>query len=120
MPQHAAQGMGPSPIQQQPSLGEAQRRLVARSLSHALRGSVIGATAGLTAGVALMLSSPVVAQQGQTFMRNKNQPVVTPQTSVEPRNCQQSGDGTIRCDTQLVNPQDPANRYRTVESPSSR
>ena len=66
------------------------------------------------------MADPGLAQQGQTFMRNKNRPVVTPQTSVEPRNCQQAQDGAISCDTQLVNPQDPANRYRTVDSPSTR
>lgn len=75
---------------------------------------------GSAAGLLLLTAVPSLAQQGQTFMRNKNTPVVTPQTSVEPRNCQQARDGAISCDTQLVNPQDPANKYRTVESPSRR
>lgn len=120
MPQHTAQGMGPSPIQQQPSLGGARRPQAEPGSPLRIRGAAFAALGGVGAWMTLMLTSPVVAQQGQTFMRNKNQPVVTPQTRVEPRNCQQGSDGAIRCDTQLVTPQNPANRYRTVESPSSR
>lgn len=75
---------------------------------------------GSAAGLLLLTADPILAQQDQTFMRNKNRPVVTPQTSVEPRNCQQAPDGAISCDTELVNPQDPANQYRTVDSPKSR
>jgi hypothetical protein len=68
----------------------------------------------------LLVSGSAVAQEDrQMFMRNKDRPVVGPKTTVEPKDCQTAEDGTITCGTTLVNPKDPANRYRTVDSPTS-
>ncbi len=58
----------------------------------------------LLTGLALALTTaaPALAQR-QTFMRGPGS-AVGPDTQVVPTNCVTAPDGTITCDTELVNP----------------
>ena len=59
----------------------------------------------LLAGLAstALLSAPVRAQV-ESFLWGPGSSV-GPATKVEPKNCRTAADGTITCDTQLVNPE---------------
>ena len=59
-----------------------------------------GALAGL---ISLGVSVQPVQAQAQRFLWSPG-PSVGPATKVEPTNCQMAEDGTITCDTRLVNP----------------
>ncbi len=65
---------------------------------------------------ALLLTAPALAQDGQVYFRRKsNQPLIGPNTELKPTNCKTAADGSISCDVQIVNPEDPSNRYRSQD-----
>lgn len=72
------------------------------SLNRAQPGLVVlgGALAGL---LALGPTVQPVRAQAQRFLWGPG-PSVGPASKVEPTNCQMAADGTITCDTRLVNP----------------
>ena len=70
------------------------------SLSH-LSAPALCLLAGLATSVTL-LSGPSQAQV-ESFLWGPGSNV-GPATKVEPKNCRTAADGTITCDTQLVNP----------------
>jgi len=57
----------------------------------------------LAAGSALVLQTPAQAQV-ESFLWGPGSNV-GPATKVEPTNCRTAADGTITCDTKLVNPE---------------
>ncbi len=59
-----------------------------------------GLVAGL--GLAAALASPALAQS-QRFLLGPGSNV-GPETKIEPQNCVTAADGTITCDTKIVNP----------------
>ena len=64
-----------------------------------------------------VLSAPALARDGEVFFRRKsNQLLIGPNTELRPTNCTTAADGTVSCDVQIVNPDDPSNRYRTLEN----
>jgi hypothetical protein len=69
-------------------------RMLPRTLPHLVRGLGLG---GL-----LALSTPVGAQVESFTLESGSQ--VGPATQVKPKNCVTAKDGTITCDTELVNP----------------
>ena len=70
----------------------------------------------LTLFTALLLTTPALAQDGQVYFRRKsNQLPISPNTELKPTNCKTEDDGSISCDVQILNPQDPSNRYRSED-----
>jgi hypothetical protein len=64
--------------------------------------SLIRVLGGFGVGSLLALSSPVLAQVESFLLESGSQ--VGPTTEVKPKNCVTAKDGTITCDTELVNP----------------
>lgn len=65
---------------------------------------LLGAGATLLTAIALgAFSAPAAQAQAQRFLWGPG-PSVGPATKVEPANCLMAADGTITCDTRLVNP----------------
>lgn len=56
----------------------------------------------LGVGSLLTLSAPALAQVESFILKSGSQ--VGPATQVKPKNCVTAKDGTITCDTELVNP----------------
>jgi hypothetical protein len=56
----------------------------------------------LVVGSLLALGTPALAQVESFILKSGSQ--VGPTTEVKPKNCVTAPDGTITCDTQLVNP----------------
>ena len=63
-----------------------------------------GATTALIAtGLIVTIGSEPVQAQAQRFLWSPG-PSVGPETKIEPANCVMAADGSITCDTRLVNP----------------
>ncbi|HGY5556999.1 MAG TPA: hypothetical protein ACN46V_08250 [Prochlorococcus sp.] len=53
------------------------------------------------------------AQESDVYFRRKsNQPLINEKTSIDPENCTPNADGGFTCDTKVVNPDSPDNKYR--------
>ncbi|MFM7313260.1 MAG: hypothetical protein ACKO0M_08855 [Cyanobium sp.] len=59
-------------------------------------------TLATVAGAGLLVQGPALAQV-ESFLWGPGSNV-GPATKVEPRNCRTAADGSVTCDTQLVNP----------------
>lgn len=57
---------------------------------------------GIGMGGCFLLAVPVLAQVESFMLKSGSQ--VGPATEVKPKNCVTAKDGTITCDTELVNP----------------
>ena len=68
-----------------------------------LRPSAPVIALALVAGSTLLVQSPAHAQV-ESFLWGPGSNV-GPATKVEPKNCRTAADGSITCDTQLVNPE---------------
>ena len=66
------------------------------------RLSLLGLSGFLGSGLLLTAGLPASAQVESFILKSGSQ--VGPATQVKPKNCVTAKDGTITCDTQLVNP----------------
>lgn len=69
---------------------------------HMLRSILIRPVAVLGVGILLLGPAPALAQVESFILKSGSQ--VGPATEVKPKNCVTAPDGTITCETELVNP----------------
>lgn len=78
------------------------RSLAAMTLPRLFAAPVLHLGLGMSMGVGVGLSSPALAQV-ESFLWGPGSNV-GPATTIEPSNCVTAADGSITCDTKVVNP----------------